>query len=843
MTDINTSLASSGYLLSLFGTSSTSSAPTMSALAGYQPYVADENQKIETYSQQSTVQQDVTYFENNISKVKSVDDLTKDPKLLSFVTTAFGLDADAAYPAKIAAVLNSNVSDQSSYANSLIDPRYQQLAKEFNVASNGMASFSDSSVISDVVNRYLTNSYEESLDNTNPALRQAAYFLRNIGNIKSPYDILGDPVLRDVFETTTGLPATIANLPVDDEANLVTSKVDITQFETSGTSSSGASSTSSALTLAQSDLQNLSGDTAVVSAAQKSVQSVVDQITSIQTAYGHLSTIQSASGPYAAEIPVQEAAAPGLIQQQGLLASAQGAISTVISNLQQLQQLIQQAGAPNNTTPISTLQAEFTTLSNQITSAISGASVEVDNGTGGTSYTSENMLDGSMASAVTVPYDSKGDTSTVSPYNLGSSSAFQSQLAAATAAFQAVSGSSDGANIQTAASALASAQTSASVVSQAVSTQAGNFQNAVSSVPQWAGTYDSAQLYLGSQSVADAGSRITQVNQILSQIQQVAQQANQLPADAEHSSLQSQYQTLIGNLSQAIGQTTNPNVDNLLAPNSGSTPGYYSYSIDTAGTNDVQAQTFDFANSVLAPLQNLDVTSSANASSVMTAITGGIQTAVAQAGQQLAIDNQVFSLASTLDPRTAVDSQYRQLATSMSSVVSQAASNGQNLLDPSQASIAVTVSASNQTITIDPSDFDSEVTQVLQAGSQDLPSDGNDTTGALAQLSQAAFAANNILDTVNGQANQLQFATTMTSTKIAGLQKQTQTPTTAGVPSTPNAFAVQFVQKYLATVDAQNATTSGGDSYVVQLLQPTQSLDQTIGSLLTTTGGNLNISV
>src|SRR5258708_10180926 len=162
MTDLNTSLASSGYLLLLFGASSSpASAPTMSALAGYQPYVADENQKIQTYSQQTQVQQDVTYFQNNISKVKSVADLTNDPKLLAFITKAFGLDADSAYPAKIAAVLNSNLSDTTSYANSLLDPPYHQLPKEFNVATNAMPAFSNSSVQRTRSHRYLTHSYRK----------------------------------------------------------------------------------------------------------------------------------------------------------------------------------------------------------------------------------------------------------------------------------------------------------------------------------------------------------------------------------------------------------------------------------------------------------------------------------------------------------------------------------------------------------------------------------------------------------------------------------------------------------------------------------------------------------
>src|SRR5262249_40441560 len=133
---LNASLAS--YLPTLLGgtTSSTSSAPALSATAGYQQFGAHESTHIAAYAQQANVAQAVAYFKSHISQIKNVTQLTQDPKLLQFVTTAFGLDADAQYPAKVAAVLNSNLSDQSSYANALIDPRYQQLAAEFNVHVN-----------------------------------------------------------------------------------------------------------------------------------------------------------------------------------------------------------------------------------------------------------------------------------------------------------------------------------------------------------------------------------------------------------------------------------------------------------------------------------------------------------------------------------------------------------------------------------------------------------------------------------------------------------------------------------------------------------------------------------
>lgn len=849
MTAINTiagaATNSANIALTLLGGSvSSSSGPTLSAQAGYQPYVANENQKIATYSQQTTVQQAVSYYEANIGKIKSVQQLVQDPKLLNFVTTAFGLQADNNEPALIQQVLQSDTTQQSSLANTLLDPRYQQMAKEFDYAQAGLANFADPSVISDVVNRYLTNSYETSLDSVNPALQNAAYFLRNVGSITNAYSILGDPVLRDVFETTTGLPAQIATLPVQDEARLVNSKVDIKQFETSGSAAGPTSTTSAALTTAKNDLSNLSSANATVTAAQTAAQSVVNQIQAIQQDYTNLATIQDPSGQYAAEIPVQEAAAPGLVEQQGLLSNAQTALGTVTANIAQLQQLIQQAGSSSNTTAISTLQAQFSTLTNQIESAISGATYQFDNGTGGTAYTGVNLLDGSMSGQLTVTYDSNGDQTAVNAQNLGSSSSFQAQLNAANAAFQAISTSMDSTNIQAAQAALNSAQNASGIVSASVSTDTSKFQTAIAAVPQWAGTYNTAQLYQGSQSLADAGSRMTTINQLLGQIQGIAQQAKQLPNTADHTSLQAQYSSLMTQLTNAITQTTNPNVDNLLESNPGATPGYYSYGIDTNGSYDIQAHTSDLVSNVLTPLQNLDVTNIANANTVLSDLTGSIQTALANTSTRLGIDSQTFDLAAnTIDPRAAVDNQYRQLVTGMSGVVSQAAKGGTNLLDATQSGITLNVSSTSQTISLSPMDFDSQVTQVLNAGSQLLPSDPNDTSGAIAALNDAAFGANNILDNLNGYVSQVQFATSVTQTNITALQKAqgNQSPTSAGLPSKPTAFAIQFVQKYLAVVDGQNATATGSGAAALALLQGGggTSLNQVIASSMSSSALNI----
>ena len=826
-------------LLSLFGTSLPSSPPSISALAGFQPFVADENTHIAKYATQTQVQQAITYFKSHIGKIKNAQQLTQDPKLLQFITTAFGLDADTQYPAKIAAVLNSDLSDQNSFANRLLDPRYKQLAQEFNLHANGTSALSNSATIADVVNRYLSNAYEQNIGNTeNSALRSAAYFLRNIGSVTNAFQILADPVLRNVVETATGLPINIAVQPVEDQARLINSKVDIKQFSTASSSSSSSPTGTTPLSLAQSDLKKLGSTTAVATAAQKSAQSVVDQINAIQTAENNLANVQNPTGAFAAEIPIQQAAAPVLIEQQGLLAAAQKAVGTVTSDISQLKALVTQAGDPNNTTAVTALQAEFTTLANEITTAISGATYQFDNNTGGATYTSVNLIDGSLGSAITVQYDSSGHTTTVNPQDLGGSSNFQVQLTAALNAFN--QGSPD---LATAAASLTTASTAANAVSVSVNADATNLTNALSSVStpfnKWAGTYNSGQIFLGAQSLSDAGTRLTKINQIVNALQATAQLVEQSGPTA---ALSTHFSDLITQLGSQINTTNQSGLDNILGGSS-------TFSYNVIGNYDIQIQGQDLVGNVLNQLNALDVSSVANADQVVATVNSAtVKDALTAAGKTIGTDSQYFATASTIDPQSTIFKQYAALAAQVPTLVTNAASGTTNLLDVHQTQpITVTATAAGQVITVSPeSNFDAGVTQTLATGNTQLLS--NPTT-AFATLNTARFNANQILGHINTELGQLQYATSLTNAAIKTLQSQ-QAKATAqqqGIPVKATAYAVQFVKKYLAAVDAQAAASGtgvGGNAFLVQLFQPVQT-DQS-GSLpsvdlSSALGKNLNL--
>jgi hypothetical protein len=166
----------------------------------------DEQTLVEKYAKTPAVQKDIDYYKANIQKVKSVDDLMKDHRLLKVVLSAYALDDDMKYPGRVKQILLSKLGDQNSLAAKMRDPRYKQMASDLAIGDFGVSNLKSTTVVNKVIAAFKTNEYEKNLEQQNPALRQAAYFLRKIGSVKSIYDILGDSVLRSVVTSAADIP-------------------------------------------------------------------------------------------------------------------------------------------------------------------------------------------------------------------------------------------------------------------------------------------------------------------------------------------------------------------------------------------------------------------------------------------------------------------------------------------------------------------------------------------------------------------------------------------------------------------------------------------------------------
>jgi len=182
---------------------------------------SDTSKQVAQFAQSPAVKKEIEYFRQKAKEVKSPEEFMNDPRLLKFALSAYSLEAEQQFPARIKKVLTSDPKDPKALANRLADPRYREINKDLGFGQIGVANLKLDNFVNKIVEKYLTNEYEKKLGEQNPALREAAYFKRKIGEVKDVYGILGDKVLRGIVMETLRIPPEVANQSVEKQAELV----------------------------------------------------------------------------------------------------------------------------------------------------------------------------------------------------------------------------------------------------------------------------------------------------------------------------------------------------------------------------------------------------------------------------------------------------------------------------------------------------------------------------------------------------------------------------------------------------------------------------------------------
>ncbi|MBC7135733.1 MAG: DUF1217 domain-containing protein, partial [Oceanibaculum nanhaiense] len=645
--------------------------------------------------------------------IESVDDLIKDRRLMNFALSAFSLEDEAQYPGRLKKVLESDLDDNSSLANRLSDNRYREIASAFDFAKSGMSKLQDAAFLEDLTQKYILNEFEKALGNNNPALREATYFLRNIGNVTSPYGILGDNVLRSVVTFTLNLPAQIAVQSVESQARLIEGRLDLDKFKgVESTAQTGSGSIR--IDDARDDQTLLYNGVQLSKQAIAQVDAIQSQLELIRAGYGALDAVQDPAGEFQAEIPVQEAAIPEMVRQNGLLAAANDSLGRIQGYVSRMNTLVGLASDPANAARLDSYKTEFAELRDKINTAYGEATYSYDDGDADAVGTLENLLDGALPD-LSVQYKSTGEQLTVRSQDL---TGFLADIDAANSSFQAVTGAGDSGNLATAGGIIASGTTELANVRKEVTADRKALTDAIESIPQFAATLNSASLYPGAEAVRDAGSRLSEINLLLGELRGLAVESTALPASSNRTGLQTQYDEIVGQIGDLINNPRTGGLDNLLAG------GNQSYEL-LNGFN-IEARGRDLTTSVLAELTGRDISSFANAQDVLTALDSPVATATSTAFREISIDASSFNLASeTLDPRAAVDSAYRRLSNDLNAYIGLAAVDGQNLLAADQEDVEYRVESSGRLMKVDAiNDFDSVFGAILRGGADGLPSDG-----------------------------------------------------------------------------------------------------------------------
>jgi hypothetical protein len=151
----------------------------------------DMKANVERVREKTEVSREEQYYKDNIGSVKTVDEFVDNYRLFSYAMKAHGLEDMTYAKAFMKKVLNSDLTDDSSFANLLTDDRYRKFATAFKFSSD-TAVAQTSGQMEDVI-----DSYKQSIeDEAESVASENAYFKANIGSVTSVDGLLNNERLR-----------------------------------------------------------------------------------------------------------------------------------------------------------------------------------------------------------------------------------------------------------------------------------------------------------------------------------------------------------------------------------------------------------------------------------------------------------------------------------------------------------------------------------------------------------------------------------------------------------------------------------------------------------------------
>lgn len=177
-----------------------------------------------------------TYYQAEVAKLKTLDDLLANRRLVDFNLSAAGIDPKTVTTDFIKKIFKSDINDAKSFLNTQTDSRYKQIVASFNFDSSGKLAQTNAGSIQDrghlqsTVDNYIQNELEVRQGEENPGVRLALYFERKAKTITSAYDILGDTALLEVFKTTFQMPDQFSSMAIEKQKTLVESKIKLSDL-------------------------------------------------------------------------------------------------------------------------------------------------------------------------------------------------------------------------------------------------------------------------------------------------------------------------------------------------------------------------------------------------------------------------------------------------------------------------------------------------------------------------------------------------------------------------------------------------------------------------------------
>jgi len=177
----------------------------------------------DAYAKSSVVAREAAYFEENIGKIQTAEDLVADRTLLKVALEAFGLGDDIDNKFFIRKVLEDGTTTNDALANRLSDKRYLKFSQAF-----GFGDFTTPRTVlsdfgSEITTEFKARGFEAAVGDQNENFRLALGIDRELADIATTdlredtmwFTVMGNPPLRKIFETAFNLPLSFGALDLD----------------------------------------------------------------------------------------------------------------------------------------------------------------------------------------------------------------------------------------------------------------------------------------------------------------------------------------------------------------------------------------------------------------------------------------------------------------------------------------------------------------------------------------------------------------------------------------------------------------------------------------------------
>ena len=174
----------------------------ISSFQSYTFYTKDINQTLNRKAADPVISRELQYYRDTIGSITSIDEFLANDRVYAYALKAYGLEDMTYAKAFIRKVLESDLTDTSSFANLLTDTRYKTLAAAYDFGSTKTSEIVQTPTQIDS----LIGTYEQTIEDNDSQLKaDTAYFTAVAQTFTNVDDLFKNTRARDYVFTTFGI--------------------------------------------------------------------------------------------------------------------------------------------------------------------------------------------------------------------------------------------------------------------------------------------------------------------------------------------------------------------------------------------------------------------------------------------------------------------------------------------------------------------------------------------------------------------------------------------------------------------------------------------------------------